>query len=47
MSSKNKKKKKNRMKILKKVIWSILGILILSAIGGYIYFDQKFSPDKN
>ena len=35
------------MKILKKVIWSILGILILSAIGGYIYFDQKFSPEKN
>jgi hypothetical protein len=34
------------MKILKKVIWSILGILILSAIGGYIYFDQKFSPEK-
>ena len=35
------------MKILKKIILTILIILIISSFGGYIYFDRKFTPDKN
>jgi hypothetical protein len=35
------------MKILKKIALSILVILILTLVGGYLYFDQKFTPEKN
>lgn len=40
-------KKNNRMKILKKIGLTILVVWVLASIGGYIYFDQKFTPDKN
>lgn len=35
------------MKILKRIVLTILAVLVLAAIGGYIYFDQKFTPAKN
>lgn len=35
------------MKVLKKIVLTFLVILVVSALGGYIYFDQKFTPDKN
>ena len=35
------------MKILKKIILTFLVILFLALFGGYIYFDQKFTPEKN
>ncbi|MCT3833546.1 hypothetical protein HZQ12_08360 [Elizabethkingia anophelis] len=35
------------MKILKKIVLTFLGILVLTIISGYIYFDQKFTPEKN
>lgn len=35
------------MKILKKIVLTILVVLVLAALGGYIYFDRKFTPDKN
>ena len=35
------------MKILKKIILTFLVILFLALCGGYIYFDQKFTPEKN
>lgn len=35
------------MKILKKIVLTFLVVLVLSAIGGYIYFDRKFTPDEN
>ena len=35
------------MKILKKIVLTILVVLVLTALGGYIYFDRKFTPDKN
>jgi hypothetical protein len=35
------------MKILKKVLVTLLAVLIVLAVGGYIYFDQKFTPDEN
>jgi len=35
------------MKILKKIVLTFLLVLVLAAVGGYIYFDQKFTPDKN
>lgn len=35
------------MKILKKIVFTILIILVLGLLGTYIYFDQKFTPEKN
>jgi hypothetical protein len=35
------------MKTLKKVLLAILLILILSGIGGFIYFNKKFTPPVN
>lgn len=35
------------MKILKKVILIFAIFFVLVAVVGYIYFDQKFTPDKN
>lgn len=35
------------MKVLKRILLTFLVVLVLAALGGYIYFDQKFTPDKN
>ena len=35
------------MKLFKKIAIGFLALLILVSIGGYIYFDQKFSPENN
>ena len=35
------------MKILKKIVLTILIVLVLAILGGYIYFNQKFTPDEN
>jgi hypothetical protein len=35
------------MKILKKIALSILVIIIIALLGGYLYFDKKFTPEKN
>ncbi len=35
------------MKIVKKIVLGFLVLFILSSIGGYIYFDQKFTPEQN
>lgn len=35
------------MKVLKKIALSILVIIILTLLGGYLYFDQKFTPEQN
>ncbi|WP_026705875.1 hypothetical protein [Flavobacterium soli] len=35
------------MKVLKKIVLTILVVLVLAVVGGYIYFDQKFTPEKN
>jgi len=35
------------MKLFKKIALGLLTILILILVGGYIYFDQKFTPEKN
>lgn len=35
------------MKIIKKITLTVLTLLIISGLGGYIYFDQKFTPEKN
>lgn len=35
------------MKVLKRILLTLLAVLVLAALGGYIYFDQKFTPDKN
>lgn len=35
------------MKVFKKIALAILAIIVLSLLGGYIYFDQKFTPEKN
>lgn len=35
------------MKILKKIVLTFLVVLVVAVAGGYIYFDQKFTPDKN
>jgi len=40
-------KKNNPMKIVKKIVLTILVVLVVAVAGGYIYFDQKFTPDKN
>ena len=35
------------MKIFKKIAISIIALIILIMIGGYLYFDQKFTPEDN
>lgn len=35
------------MKILKKIVLTFLVVLVLAVLGGYIYFEQKFTPEKN
>lgn len=35
------------MKIIKKILVAFLIVLVLSLLGTYIYFDQKFTPEKN
>jgi len=35
------------MKIFKKIVLTFLVALILILIGAYVYFDQKFTPEKN
>ena len=35
------------MKVLKKILLPFLGVLVLAVLGGYIYFDQKFTPERN
>lgn len=35
------------MKILKKIVFTFLAVLILAVLGAYFYFDQKFTPEKN
>lgn len=35
------------MKVLKKIMLTFLVILVLAVLGSYIYFDQKFTPEKN
>jgi len=35
------------MKIVKKIVLAFLVLFILSSICGYIYFDQKFTPEEN
>lgn len=35
------------MKLFKKIAFGILTVLILILAGGYIYFDRKFTPEKN
>ncbi|MGC4130111.1 MAG: hypothetical protein QM564_11285 [Bergeyella sp.] len=35
------------MKLLKKIIAVFLLVLILTLVGGYFYFDQKFTPEEN
>ncbi|MCD9854637.1 hypothetical protein LUD75_07955 [Epilithonimonas sp. JDS] len=35
------------MKLFKKIAFGILTVLILMLAGGYIYFDRKFTPEKN
>jgi hypothetical protein len=35
------------MKIFKKIVLTFLVILVLAIFGGYIYFNEKFTPEKN
>lgn len=35
------------MKVFKKIVLVLLIVLILLSISGYLYFDQKFTPEKN
>ena len=35
------------MKVLKKILIGILTFLILLSVGGYIYFDRKFTTEDN
>lgn len=35
------------MKIVKKIVLAFLVLFVLSSIGGFIYFDQKFTPEEN
>lgn len=35
------------MKLFKKIALGFLAVVILTAAAGYIYFDQKFTPEKN
>lgn len=35
------------MKVLKKIVLTTIAVFILIIAGGYIYFEQKFTPEKN
>jgi len=35
------------MKTFKKILIAIIAIVVLAVVGGYIYFDQKFTPEEN
>lgn len=35
------------MKIFKKIAIAIIGFIVLIMFGGYLYFDQKFTPEDN
>lgn len=35
------------MKTIKRILVSVLILIILTTIGGFIYFNQKFTPEKN
>ncbi|RKR09213.1 hypothetical protein C8C83_0832 [Flavobacterium sp. 90] len=35
------------MKVLKKIVLAFLVVLVLAVFGGYVYFDQKFTPENN
>lgn len=35
------------MKIIKKIILTVLGLIIITGLGSYIYFDRKFTPEEN
>jgi len=35
------------MKLFKKIALGFVAILILTLVGGYFYFDQKFTPEEN
>lgn len=35
------------MKIIKRILVSVLTIIVITGLGGYIYFEQKFTPEKN
>lgn len=35
------------MKVFKKIMLTFFSIVIISIIGGYVYFDQKFTPEEN
>jgi len=35
------------MTILKKIALAIVVLFVLTSLGGYLYFDQKFTPEKN
>lgn len=35
------------MKILKKISFIILSLLVMGMLGAYVYFDQKFTPEDN
>lgn len=35
------------MKLFKKIAFGFLTLLILILVGGYIYFDRKFTPEEN
>lgn len=35
------------MKIIKKIVLAFLAFIVFSLIGGYFYFDRKFSPPEN
>ena len=35
------------MKVLKTIALAVLAILSLGMVGGYVYFDRKFSPPEN
>lgn len=35
------------MKIFKKIVLTFLAVILVSLIGGYLYFEQKFTPEEN
>lgn len=35
------------MKIIKRIVIVVLTLIIITGLGGYIYFDRKFTPEKN
>lgn len=35
------------MNILKKIALAVIVLFVLASLGGYLYFDQKFTPEEN